>query len=619
MPTKPTSSATADRRTQRSHLTIKQKIAIIQKKVEEPKWTQERLGRWAQERFQLLKPPTQATVSNILRTREQLLMASVSPDFCRVRAVKYPALDAGVHAWVLSLKRNGITYAAEDIKEKALQLVAQLRLPNDVAFSNGWVTSFMERHQLKLGNGQQQQQQREDDPSSTGIHHSAENQSEPLSNSTPGRPTARDTASANAPTALDHVPALFLLYKELLACYAPRDVFAMDEVGFFYCLEPKKSKSRRVAMPANNNKNKSRARISVSLAVNMDATEKLEPFFVGTEDRPTAADEMHFCQQYYYNSNAWVTGPIFQDWLLQLNSEMLKQNRQILLLVDDAPSHVQLELSNVKTFVLPAKRSHPLGVGISRTLKTLFRIRHLAHAVDQAEQGAANVFEVEQIQAMRWAKQAWVEVSPELVRRCWNQSGLNRGVLDAAAALPSIVKIDQGLEDTICGYLAHLNLLYQVSIESILSPLGEDDVHYVYSDATVSDLVVRKTGLGYTRGGAGGHNVDTFSNQSPAKKKQRRQSNNTLQRVELYRDVIALLDEESEIDDQLVHAIQFLRRKQAAARHELKRTQECEDGAVCHESGVNTWSPAPQPPGRSPAVKASSQQAQELIMAMMMI
>lgn len=576
---------------QRSHLTIKQKIAIIQKKVEEPKWTQERLGRWAQERFQLAKPPTQATVSNILRAREQLMKASVSPDFCRVRAVKYPALDAAVHSWVLSLERSGVTYAGDDIKEKAQQLVSQLRLPASLAFSNGWVTSFMERHQLKV---RKSQQQREDVPSTSGNTSDsrtpgAESGSEPLTN--PATADKRLSLS-NTPVLHQEVP-----YAELLAHYAPRDVFAMDEVGLLYCMEPKKSKSRRVSLPANS---KSRARISVALAVNMDATEKLEQLFVGSEKRPT--DEV----QHYYNSNAWVTGPIFQDWLLQLNCEMLEQNRHILLLVDDAPSHVQLELSNVKTLVLPPKRPHPFSVGISRTFKTLFRIRHLAHAVDQAEQGIENVFEVEQLQAMRWAKQAWLEASPDVVRRCWDHSGLRRD-LDAAAASPSTVKIDQGLEDAICGYLAHLNLLYQVSIESILSPMGEDDVHYVYNDATISDLVLRKSGLEDAKGAAKRRHESTMDGQPPPTKKHRQ---NEKQRVELYRDVIAVLDEESEIDGHLVHAMQFLRRKQAAARLELKQSQEPHEEIACHENAVNIMNPAPQAP-RSPAVVETSEQARE--------
>lgn len=80
----------------------------------------------------------------------------------------------------------------------------------------------------------------------------------------------------------------------------------MDEVELFYCMEPKKNKSRRVSLLANS---KSRARISIALAVNMDATDKLEQFFVSTEKR--TAEEAHCFQQHCYNSNAWVTGLIF--------------------------------------------------------------------------------------------------------------------------------------------------------------------------------------------------------------------------------------------------------------------------------------------------------------------
>lgn len=378
MPTKPKSSDV-----QKSHLTIKQKIAIIQKKYEEPKWTQEKLGQWAKDEFHLAKQPTQATVSNILKTREQLMKTNISQDFCRVRAVKYPELDAAVHTWILSLERNNIKYSGEDVKEKALQLVKQMQLPTDLSFSNGWVSSFMERHQLKLKKNHRGDRNHAARNPTTRTESTPSPSSEPMS----GRHSVENVGLLTTQLELPR-------YNELLHLYAPRDIFSMDEVGLFYCLEPKKTKSRRTSL-ANS---KSKVRITLTLAVNMDASEKLEQAFVGVARSPSSfqqqtAQELRF-GQYYYNSNAWMTGPIFQDWVLQLNHAMLEQNRRILMLVDDAPSHVEMDLSNVRTLVLPPKRSHPFSVGVTRTFKTLFRIRHLAHAVDQAEIGETNVFEV---------------------------------------------------------------------------------------------------------------------------------------------------------------------------------------------------------------------------------
>ncbi|KRZ07040.1 Tigger transposable element-derived protein 6 [Trichinella zimbabwensis] len=50
-----------------------------------------------------------------------------------------------------------------------------------------------------------------------------------------------------------------------------------------------------------------------------------------------------------------MTAEIFVEWLKVVNAAMRQQHRKILLLLDNAPSHLNVELSNVKLEFLPAK------------------------------------------------------------------------------------------------------------------------------------------------------------------------------------------------------------------------------------------------------------------------
>ncbi len=51
-----------------------------------------------------------------------------------------------------------------------------------------------------------------------------------------------------------------------------------------------------------------------------------------------------FCS---YNKNAWMTMTIFEAWLLEFNEKMKKENRHVLLLIDNAGGHnISFELRN---------------------------------------------------------------------------------------------------------------------------------------------------------------------------------------------------------------------------------------------------------------------------------
>ncbi|ETO85153.1 hypothetical protein F444_01061 [Phytophthora nicotianae P1976] len=141
--------ASPARRTRRN-LTYGEKLAIIQKKEEEPSWTQRNLALWAKEAFGLESKPTQATISNLLRDKDKLLSTAVPPGFRAARKVKYPELDQTILRWVHEEMERGGCMTRAAVQTKAMEMAQEMQLPSDMSFSKGWVSSFMSRHQLNF-------------------------------------------------------------------------------------------------------------------------------------------------------------------------------------------------------------------------------------------------------------------------------------------------------------------------------------------------------------------------------------------------------------------------------------------------------------------------------------
>ena len=104
---------------------------------------------------------------------------------------------------------------------------------------------------------------------------------------------------------------------------------------------------------------------------------------------------------------------------------MRAQNRKVLLIMDNAPSHGHPELSHVKIhFLPPTTTSHlqPLDAGIIQCFKGHYRRSHLRHIVDLMDNNKPPAVLVNE--AIRFIKKAWDSVSVETIRNCWYHSGL---------------------------------------------------------------------------------------------------------------------------------------------------------------------------------------------------
>ncbi|EGZ27420.1 hypothetical protein PHYSODRAFT_553991, partial [Phytophthora sojae] len=77
-------------------------------------------------------------------------------------------------------------------------------------------------------------------------------------------------------------------------------------------------------------------------------------------------------------------------------------------------------MANMAATMAAATTLQPLDAGLVTAFKRRYRRYHMLYALDRYEAGRQDVFHVDQLQAMRWARHCWKQELPEeIVRKCW--------------------------------------------------------------------------------------------------------------------------------------------------------------------------------------------------------
>ena len=87
---------------------------------------------------------------------------------------------------------------------------------------------------------------------------------------------------------------------------------------------------------------KDKTRVTVLLGVNATGTDKLKPWVIGNSRRPRPLSKInleHLPVYYRGNPKAWMNSMVFEEVLREMDSYFRMQNKKILLLLDNAPSH----------------------------------------------------------------------------------------------------------------------------------------------------------------------------------------------------------------------------------------------------------------------------------------
>ena len=187
--------------------------------------------------------------------------------------------------------------------------------------------------------------------------------------------------------------------------------------------------------------------------------------------------------------------------LAKFNRKMVKEKRNIILLMDNVSSHSPSfceSFSNVKVVFLPVNttsRLQPLDAGIIKNFKVHYRKQLLNHVLAKVNEEGSNenvstiCKSVNVLLAIRWIKQAWEDVTVCTIKNCFRRCGaIPRNVDEETATSAPFADLDSEEEDTtlssldglvsqIASDITAVKYVNEDDLPTCLTFDGEDDVN----------------------------------------------------------------------------------------------------------------------------------------------
>ena len=166
------------------------------------------------------------------------------------------------------------------------------------------------------------------------------------------------------------------------------------------------------------------------MCANSSGTEKFPLFFIGSARRPCCfqkktGEQLGF--EYAHNKKAWMMMDLLFKWLLRLDSYINgTARRKVLLLLDNFSGHGRPErlpdLCFVHVEFLPpntTSKLQPMDAGIINCLKRRYRTAQYNRALDVLEDGGENIYNIDQLTAMKYPQKLWSEIPADVIEHCW--------------------------------------------------------------------------------------------------------------------------------------------------------------------------------------------------------
>ena len=223
--------------------------------------------------------------------------------------------------------------------------------------------------------------------------------------------------------------------RPLLQEYEPQDIYNADETALFFKALANRTYAFRSEQVRGSKATQSKDRLSLLLCTNMTGTDKLKPVLIGKAARPSCLRKKGVSLKdlkvdYYHNKNGWMTSVIFEDWLSQWNKLLCNQRRHVLLLIDNAPSHVTREYSNIKIQFLPPNTTakiQPLDQGVLRICKLHYRKilnTEYLDGIERQEDAKKILKGFDFILACDAIVKSWDLVKESFIEKCFSKAGL---------------------------------------------------------------------------------------------------------------------------------------------------------------------------------------------------
>ena len=196
-----------------------------------------------------------------------------------------------------------------------------------------------------------------------------------------------------------------------------------------YAIREKKSKGGR----------KSKQRVTVAFFVSADGGKLGIPIVIWKSNTPrcfkkASAPDILSKVMYFSDPKSWMQVEIMEKILENLNNQMMKEKRKVVLFLDNATVHPPSlvdKFSNIKIVFLPkntTSRLQPLDAGIIQSFKCKYRKKLMRFIIARAKDDvlASEIAkQVDVLQAIEWIAKAWEEVSVNTIKNCFKKCGFD--------------------------------------------------------------------------------------------------------------------------------------------------------------------------------------------------
>uniref|UniRef100_A0A8C4QQL2 HTH CENPB-type domain-containing protein n=1 Tax=Eptatretus burgeri TaxID=7764 RepID=A0A8C4QQL2_EPTBU len=336
-------------------------------------------------------------IQSIINERDWILQLweggeSGDRKYAKARRSSCSRLNELVWDWFCAASSKNLPITGKLLQEKALMLSKEMGY-GDFTASNGWLNNFQKRHDIKVF-----------------------------------CVLSGDTADVSAEAVdiwLKHLPDLY-------QGFAAKDIFSADETGLLFRTLPDRSLVKKDACIGGKD---AKNHITVLLACSATG-EKLRPLVIGKSAKPRCMRRYFMSTlpvTYHSNRKACMTIDIFRIWVSTVNNKMRRENRHILLFVDNSATHLVVSFSNVKMVFLPpnsTSRLQPFNAGIMLGVKAIYRkkmLHHIIFKMDDANVASDVAKSINIIDAILWLNSAWEELTPFTIQKCFLKCGFQCG------------------------------------------------------------------------------------------------------------------------------------------------------------------------------------------------
>ena len=123
-----------------------------------------------------------------------------------------------------------------------------------------------------------------------------------------------------------------------------------------------------------------------------------------------------------------MNSTLFTDWLVTFNNRMKRNNRKILLFLDNAPCHMfTQDFSNIKVVFFPpntTSKCQPLDQGVIKSFKCYYRQKLVKHIISQcAVAHTIDQISISVLEAIKWIDLSWRTVTDVTIQNGFRAAG----------------------------------------------------------------------------------------------------------------------------------------------------------------------------------------------------